>query len=458
MKKQKINNRSTEIYALTERGLAKKVQMALLGIVFYLLETATFLTFNGKIFIREPTFLEKVVWSEIENLMEGISPNENIIDETGKPVSFEDVRKFCIKSQKASTVKAILKISRSFPEMWAKEEDFDKDLDSICCLNGVVNLKNGQMQELNASRRITQTCEVEYDATATCPVFMKFLHKIFNDSKELIAFIQVLFGYVLTGETSEQKIFFLMGFGSNGKSTLLKIILKILGMFSRTVAPSTFMFSDFHRIRNDLAPLEKKRMVAVSEINQGQQADDAMIKQVTGGEEIVCRFLRHEEIVYTPRFKVLFATNNYPEIKGVDHGIKRRIMIIPFLVRIRKNEIIQNLDKLLEAEKAGIFCWMVEGAQKWYASGLPECKAVEEATRVFHQMKDPIQEFIDERCIVKESKVPITIVYQHYQNWAKNAGYKPEGIIRLGNSMELKGFIRSRDSKNRYINGIAIKN
>jgi phage/plasmid-associated DNA primase len=101
---------------------------------------------------------------------------------------------------------------------------------------------------------------------------------------------------------------------------------------------------------------------------------------------------------------------------------------------------------------------MVEGAQKWYASGLPECKEVEEATRVFLQMKDPIQEFIDERCIVKESKVPITIIHQHYQNWAKNAGYKPEGIIRFGNSMEMKGFMRSRDSKNRYINGIAIKN
>ena len=47
---------------------------------------------------------------------------------------------------------------------------------------------------------------------------MSYLKQIFNGDAELIAFVQRMAGYSLTGSTQEHALFFLYGTGANGKS------------------------------------------------------------------------------------------------------------------------------------------------------------------------------------------------------------------------------------------------
>ena len=60
---------------------------------------------------------------------------------------------------------------------------------------------------------------VEHEAGAICPRFMQFLADIFPDDEELVAYVQKVAGYLLTGSTKEQCLFMLLGGGANGKST-----------------------------------------------------------------------------------------------------------------------------------------------------------------------------------------------------------------------------------------------
>ncbi len=84
------------------------------------------------------------------------------------------------------------------------------------------------------------------------------------------------------------------------------------------------------------------------EIGMGKKLDEALVKQLTGGDQVTARFLYNEFFEYKPEFKLFIAANHKPDIQGVDHGIWRRIHLIPFEVTIPTEEIDRDLpDKIL---------------------------------------------------------------------------------------------------------------
>jgi len=64
------------------------------------------------------------------------------------------------------------------------------------------------------------------------------------------------------------------------------------------------------------------------------------------------------------------ASNHKPVIKGTDHGIWRRIKLIPFTTTIAYEKQDRYLEQKLKEEKAGILNWLIEGALRWRKEGL----------------------------------------------------------------------------------------
>ena len=52
---------------------------------------------------------------------------------------------------------------------------------------------------------------VRADGSLGCPRWIEFLNQIFNNDAELVSYIQRVLGYALTGEVSEQELYFLHG-------------------------------------------------------------------------------------------------------------------------------------------------------------------------------------------------------------------------------------------------------
>jgi putative DNA primase/helicase len=89
--------------------------------------------------------------------------------------------------------------------------------------NGIVDLITGELRCSNRSDLITKRAHVTHSIDAKCPRWLKFINEIMDNDKELVDYLQKIVGYSLTGNTTEQKFFFLHGFGANGKSVLLKL-------------------------------------------------------------------------------------------------------------------------------------------------------------------------------------------------------------------------------------------
>ena len=87
-------------------------------------------------------------------------------------------------------------------------------------------------------------------------------------------------------------------------------------------------------------------------------------------------------------FKVFPATNHKPSIKGTDHGIWRRIKLVPFTNRIPEKKQDKHLEEKLKAEASGILNWLLEGVRRWRKEGLKAPEVVLSATNEYRGEMD----------------------------------------------------------------------
>lgn len=126
------------------------------------------------------------------------------------------------------------------------------------------------------------------------PCMAQFLEQIFLGDKELIEYMQRLVGYSLTGDISEQLMFFLVGGGSNGKSTFINTIKDLMGDYGKQAQSDTFIKKKSGGANNDIARLASARFVSAIESEEGEKLSETLVKQITGGEPVVARFLKQE--------------------------------------------------------------------------------------------------------------------------------------------------------------------
>ncbi len=315
--------------------------------------------------------------------------------------------------------------------------------------NGVVDLRTGELRVGQQSDRITKHTDVQFDPSATCPMWLAFLDRIMAGNQNLISFLQRAVGYSLTGIVSERVIFILHGQGANGKSTLLEIIRCMLGDYAIRTPTETLMMKQQSSIPNDIARLRGSRFVFASETESGKRLAEALIKDLTGDDTISARFMRAEFFDFKPEFKIWMGTNHKPVIKGTDKAIWDRLKLIPFNVRIPEGERDQHLPEKLKAELPGILQWAIEGCLEWQRSGLGVPEEVRSATESYRKEMDILASFLGECCILKANcRVGALVLHKAYVEWCEANDEKAEKIKSFTNRLKECGFNSRRTGKN----------
>lgn len=287
------------------------------------------------------------------------------------------------------------------PRMIVRAEELDNNPMLLNCSNGLLNLETGIFLEHTPNYLITKTTHLPYDSTAKCPVFLDFLNEIMLGRQKLVDYLQRWFGYCLTGKTTEQVLAFFYGTGSNGKSTLTEVLQTILGDFSITADRSVLMQRNKSGVGDDLAPLRGSRLVSVSELNDGEVVDEAAVKTITGGDEISCRYLYGDYFTYRPTFKVIMFGNHKPNIRSQDHGIWRRIHLIPFDRTFKPEERDPSIpEHIIKNELPGVLTWAVEGCRLWQREGLNPPHIVIEEVEKYKRDEDIFAAWLEENCVL----------------------------------------------------------
>ena len=339
---------------------------------------------------------------------------------------------------KAERISATLKVS--MPMLAVAAESFNKNPWILNCKNGALDLKESKLLPHRREDRNTALCPTPYDPNSKAPLWEKFLLEIMGGSKELVAYLQKLAGYMLTGIVREHVLPIAYGSGANGKSTFLKTLRKMMGSdYASESAPDLLMTKDRGGAHpTERADLAGKRLVTTIEVEDGRHLAENFVKQLTGGDEIKVRRMRENFWTLEPTWKIFMATNNRPEIKGTDFGVWRRIRLIPFSVTIPPGGQDTSLGEKLEAEAPGILAWAVRGCQEWLKTGLADPPAVTDATAEYKSDSDILGRFFADCCVLMpDLKAEAGTLYEVFREWYGNeySGEPMNGTVfgrRLG--------------------------
>lgn len=347
-------------------------------------------------------------------------------------IADEDHRKklayHALRSESDGKIKAMLSLAQSEPGIPILPEDMDRDPWLLNVKTGVIDLKTGLLQPHRREDLITKLAPVEYSPDAACPFWLEHLNRIFAGNEGLISFLQVALGYCATGHVDERVMFICHGAGANGKSRTQEVIAEILGDYAVRTPTETLLVKREGAIPNDIARLKGVRFAYCSEAEEGRRLSESLIKELTGGDRIVSRFMRAEFFEFPPTFKIWMSTNHKPIIRGTDNAIWDRIRLIPFTVTIPKSDQIpiSRFMERIRPEFPGILAWLVHGCRDWVQFGLGTPQEVKEAVETYRGEMDILGEFIEETCIVSEkAQGTAKELFKTYLKWREQNGERP---------------------------------
>lgn len=438
-------------YPYTELGNARRLVDKLDGNVRYEPSAKVWFVWDGRCWQRD---IEGHVARQAKQVVDELLSTAKLSND---PDTIKRRVQFAHKSQTSPRISGMIELAKTEPGISINFSTFDRQPHLLNVANGMIDLRSGELLPHDREAFATHIIDIDYVPEAVCPTFDRFVDDILMHDKELAEYVQRAAGYTATGETREQCLFFLIGEGANGKSTLLNTLRGVLGPYGKHT-PTETLIAKTGAASNDLARLAGSRLVTASEANADQRLADGLLKQITGDEPIVARFLFKEFIEFRPTFKVCLATNQLPHVNGSDAAIWRRLRIIPFNRNFTVEEQDRELSKKLEAERSGILAWIVRGAVDWYENGLQTPKAVAEATAGYRSEMDTVGQFIEERCEVASSAaVSSSSLFETYRKHSNETGRSPVSHTMFGRTLSSKGFRAEKRSGRKYRVGLKLR-
>ncbi|MGA5874189.1 DNA primase family protein [Streptomyces cinereoruber] len=355
-------------------------------------------------------------------------------DPTGEHTT-ETLRKHRRRALSTAGINAMLTQAKSAPGMVLKAEHLDADPYALCTPAGIVDLHTGLIRTPDPNKDFHSRSTTVGPTATPIPRFLRFLTDTFGDDTEgakMIAFLQLLLGYSITGDVGGQVMPFLFGAGKNGKSVLLDVSMKLLGDYADAAPPGFLMARLYEGHPTDLAELHGRRVVVCSEVKPGDKFDEARVKHLTGGDRIKARRMRQDFFSFNPTHKLWLLGNHRPEVGTGGFAFWRRMRLIPFERTVSDDRRIDNLADILVAEEGpGILNWLIDGARRYLAGekDLTGPDKVRIATTAYAETEDHTGRFFDEACLLgPDYRTEQKALYDAYRAWCSS-----EGCLTLSN-------------------------
>ena len=362
----------------------------------------------------------------------------------------DDLLKWCRQSQSREGISSMLWAAQSECPIATDYSVFDADPWSLNCANGILDLKRGKLEPHDKSKLCTKQTSANYGEALTADsLWLRFLRDVTDGDKEFEGYLQRVVGYCLTGSVSEKCFFFCYGAGDNGKSVFIETIGSLLGSYATSISTEALIKNRYGSAAADIARLSGPRIATCSETSKGEQWNDALIKDITGGDIITGRYLYKDVFSFRPQAKLIIRGNSKPDVKDNSSGMWSRIQLIPFETFIPPEKRDRYLrDKLERRELNGILTWAVEGCLKWQEIGLSPPDRISAAVSEYREEMDTIGSFLTECVTVDNSgilDVKSSALYASYKSWCVENGHKPISMTALGIEMKSRDYQRVRN-------------
>jgi putative DNA primase/helicase len=204
-----------------------------------------------------------------------------------------------------------------------------------------------------------------------------------------------------------------------------------------------------------LAALAGARYVSINEMQAGDRLDEQVVKMLAGREPISARFLHQEFFEFTPSFTPWLRTNHKPIITGLDDGIWRRLVLLPFNRKFTDDEKDPALEQKLLIEQDAILMWMVEGAKEYLQDGIKLSPRMRSELGIYRSESDLLGEFLTDQTRPEPTgKANQGTLYKSYRDWCEECGVRPLSKKTFTQRLAERGYPEGKSGKNRFYCGL----
>ena len=350
-----------------------------------------------------------------------------------------------------------------------KDIDFHFELEDFDTNNLILNTPDGTWNLLEYDdypnsptdfcRHITSIAPQDDEDGKNCPYYLRHLDFMCQGDMNIRNYLEEISGYICTGKTSLQQFYWFYGLQNNGKSTLAAIWMHILGSYGWTAAQNQFAHRNQEPHSEQDLRLAGKRYVLVEELKGKWNAEK--IKGCLSGNRIQAAEKGGKTTSFQLKCKLLFTSNNKPDVDPNDGGLARRMHLSDFPKQIPEEMHLDNFEETyLRPEAPFILNRMLKNAHKVLLTGkIIKPISVELATKNYFQSRDLIQQFMEDCIVIDATGLELAKdLLNTYNAWALDNGNDTISMAQFGKLLDKIGnYPKSHVGTGRGRSGLKIK-
>ena len=197
-----------------------------------------------------------------------------------------------------------------------------------------LDVRSGEITEHDPRYLDFNRIPVKYDPNITCDEVDKLIARVFCHDQELITLFHEMLGSCLIKHNKYQTAFILVGSGSNGKSTLLEMVMNWIGKGNY----STIDIGELASNRFAPVGLENKMINIGDDCNNLMLRNTGTLKKIFAGNEITVERKGQDSYTIEPYATHIYSSNEL--IKSFDRtdGYYRRFVFLPMNAKFTPND------------------------------------------------------------------------------------------------------------------------
>lgn len=383
----------------------------------------------------------------------------------GSVVETGQSRQFQPKRHNVSNVRAALQslcILEQDMEMPAWLENAPSDLaklspaEFLSVANGLLHVPSRTLHAPTPTFFSTNASNVAFELHAPAPTkWLRFLDDLWGDDVDAIRLLQEWFGYMLTSDTSLQKIMLLFGPKRAGKSTIGRVLSALVGAGN----VGSINFAALGE-RFGLQALIGKPCCLIPDARLDPRRDRSVALErllSISGEDVITIDIKHRDPWVgrmTTRFTIL--TNELPHLPDPSGAFVGRLVIL----KLRKTFLDQEDTQLFETlskELPSILNWAIDGYRALYdRGGFTQTASSRDIFADMDAMSSPVRTFVEDRCVIGAShNVPKEQLYKAWRSYCLKTGNQPGTTETFGR--DLKSIVPELGQSRPTVNGERVR-
>lgn len=304
----------------------------------------------------------------------------------------------------------------------------------VSCRNGLLHVPTRALCEHTPTFYAHHSVSFDFGPAAKPDRWLSFLNDLWGEDQETIETLQEMIGYLISGDTTQQKMFMIVGSKRSGKGTIARVIKALLGEHNVAGPTLAGLGTNF-----GLSPLIAAPVAIIADARL-RSSDTSIVTErllSISGEDTLTIDRKYKD-PWTGQIpaRLLLVSNELPRMSDSSGALASRFIIMLTTKSFYGKENPRLTDELC-TELPAILNWALDGLQRLRERGyFRQPEASQSAMRDLEDLSSPVGAFVRDECkIGPDCRVPCDTLYQAWKQWCEDHGHQAGSTQLFGRNL-----------------------